>query len=326
TVLGQGDFNTICRQTYNRPDAFAVRDGNRPQGAYNWSCYVIQVPTATPVPPVPPGASRVRLGAFQVEWYCNNRGLGVRLANEERDWACLNPNGDVSFVLGQADYDAICRQTYNNPGAYALRDGVRAQHAYNWSCYVLNFAPTPAPPFGTVPARLGGLDVTAYCAGRGLGASITATNTDWACLNADRSINFVLTKNDYDTLCRNQYRNAQAVARIEGTNPVAAYNWACVVYRQPTPIWTPAPPRPSPTRLGPLNPAPYCQGLGYRLALSTDQRDWACVSPNGSARITLGPAQYHILCRQAYNDPRAYALRDGTSPIPAYDWACFTFR
>jgi hypothetical protein len=326
SVLGQADFNNICRQSYNRPEAFAVRDGNRPQSAYNWSCYVIQVPTPTPVPTIPPGSSRVRLGTFQVEWYCNNRGLGVRLANDDRDWACTNPSGEIASVLGQADYDTICRQTYNNATAFALLDGVRPTQAYNWSCYTLSVAPTPAPPPGLAPVRLGGFDVTAYCAGRGLGASVTATGNDWACLNADRSINFVLARTDYDTMCRNQYRNPQAAALVTGSNPITAYNWVCVAYQQPTPVWTPAPPMQAPVRLGPFNPAGYCVGLGYRLALSADQRDWACVSPNGSATLTLGPAQYHILCRQTYNDPRAYALRDGTSPIPAYDWACFTFR
>jgi membrane-bound inhibitor of C-type lysozyme len=130
-VLGQGDFDTICRRTYNRQDAYALRDQQRPEPAYNWSCYV-DVPVTTPTP----AAKAARLGDFQVEWYCAERGFSVRVINNGADWACTQPNSDqVVFVLTQQDFDQICRRTYNNQNAFALRDQQRPQPAYDWSCY-----------------------------------------------------------------------------------------------------------------------------------------------------------------------------------------------
>jgi hypothetical protein len=98
------------------------------------------LPTAAPpviVPPdrsaAPPGSRR--LGEFAVEWYCNERGLGVRLANGDADWACTNPDGSTSFILQPADFDQICRTWYTNPNAFAIRDQQNRTQAYNWSCY-----------------------------------------------------------------------------------------------------------------------------------------------------------------------------------------------
>jgi hypothetical protein len=130
-VLGQQDFNTICQRTYGKPGAYALRDLNKPQPAYNWSCYV------NVVVPRPPTTQLVRLGEFQVEWYCNERGLGVQLINNQTDWACTHAaTGQIVSVLNQADFDQICRRTYNIQTAFAIRDLNKPQPAYNWSCYV----------------------------------------------------------------------------------------------------------------------------------------------------------------------------------------------
>jgi hypothetical protein len=139
-VLGQGDFNAICQRTYNNPNAYALRDQNKPQPAYNWSCYVDMAvpPTLTPAPTQTPIVivRLTRLGEFQVEWYCTERGFGVRVVNNETDWACTQPNtNQISFILSQADFDTICQRTYNDSRAFALRDQYKTQPAYNWSCY-----------------------------------------------------------------------------------------------------------------------------------------------------------------------------------------------
>ncbi|MBE2193845.1 MAG: hypothetical protein IAE83_06685, partial [Anaerolinea sp.] len=44
-----------------------------------------------------------RLGEFQVEWYCNSRGYGVRIINNASDWACTLPNGQIAFILTNRD-------------------------------------------------------------------------------------------------------------------------------------------------------------------------------------------------------------------------------
>jgi serine/threonine protein kinase len=83
---------------------------------------------------VPPDS--IRLGEFQVEWYCNDRGYGTTLVNNNRDWACTTSttNRTVAFVLNVADFDAICRRTYHSR-AFAIRDQRKPIPAHNWSCY-----------------------------------------------------------------------------------------------------------------------------------------------------------------------------------------------
>jgi serine/threonine protein kinase len=114
-------------------------------------------PTVAPLPNVPPADRSVvpqnsrRLGEFQVEWYCNERNYGVQLTNNNADWACTQ-GGSVVSILQPADFDAICQRTYNNPGAFAVRDMQKDVQAYNWSCYefvpqaaVAPAAATPSP-------------------------------------------------------------------------------------------------------------------------------------------------------------------------------------
>jgi serine/threonine-protein kinase len=83
---------------------------------------------------IPPDS--VRLGEFQVEWYCNDRGYGTTLVNNNRDWACTRSATDrtVVFVLRVQDLDTICRHTYHS-GAFAIRDQRKPIPAHNWSCY-----------------------------------------------------------------------------------------------------------------------------------------------------------------------------------------------
>jgi hypothetical protein len=267
----------------------------------------------------------IRLGEFRVEWYCNARGLGVILVNNNADWACTNPDGSVSFILRQGDFDAICRATYNNAGAFALRDGRRPEPAYNWSCYAyVPATPTPTPPRPPSQAtRLGGIQVVAYCAGRGLGAAVVNNGRDWACTHPNGSIAILLGRTDYDSMCRTQYNNLSAFAFPDGTQAIAAYNWSCYAYLPPTPT-----PRPvaRPVRLGPLRADAYCNARGYGWALANNRRDWACTYRSGQVAFVMQQATYDAICRLHYKNPRAYALRDGTNSIPAYNWACFVFQ
>ncbi|MBX3064771.1 MAG: serine/threonine protein kinase [Anaerolineae bacterium] len=96
------------------------------------------LPTTIRLPPsdrsfVPAGSAR--LGEFAVEWYCNERGLGVSVINNDSDWACNNNDGTINFVLQAADFDRICQRTYNDQGAFAILDQQKPTRAYNWSCY-----------------------------------------------------------------------------------------------------------------------------------------------------------------------------------------------
>lgn len=123
-TLTAQDFDNICRAVYGDSSAFAIQDQRKPQAAYNWSCFTYSV------------SGRTRLGEFQVEPYCNDRGLGIILVNQQSDWACTNQStGAVVQVLTKQDFDAICRQRYNDPHAFAVRDQQKAIAAYNWSCY-----------------------------------------------------------------------------------------------------------------------------------------------------------------------------------------------
>lgn len=111
-------------------------------------------PTASPTPSGPPTdrltvpPHSARLGEFAVEQYCNRQGYGVILTNGQTDWACTNRRTrSIEFILGPSDFDAICRERYNNPDAFAIRDQQKRIQAYNWSCYVFT-APEPPTAIG----------------------------------------------------------------------------------------------------------------------------------------------------------------------------------
>jgi serine/threonine protein kinase len=76
-----------------------------------------------------------RLGEFAVEGYCNNRGYGVKIV-DNNDWACTNnADNSVIFILQPSDFDNICRARYNRQSAFAILDQQKEVRAYNWSCY-----------------------------------------------------------------------------------------------------------------------------------------------------------------------------------------------
>lgn len=107
------------------------------------------VPMPMIIPPndrsiIPPGS--IRLGVFTVEHYCNDRGYGVILINNQSAWACTNlKNKQVVSILGAPDFDNICRTQYNNLKAFALLDQHQNVQAYNWSCYLYNPPPIVVP-------------------------------------------------------------------------------------------------------------------------------------------------------------------------------------
>jgi serine/threonine-protein kinase len=81
-------------------------------------------------------AGSYRLGEFAVESYCNDRGYGIVLTNNQADWACTErSNNAVIYTLVASDFDIICRARYSSPTAFAIRDLHKDIAAYNWSCY-----------------------------------------------------------------------------------------------------------------------------------------------------------------------------------------------
>ncbi len=101
-----------------------------------------------------PPAGSYRLGEFAVEGYCNDRGYGIILVNNQSDWACTNPSTNaVVLTLTPSDFDNICRARYNSPNAFAIRDLNKDIAAYNWSCYDYRPLPTSnaaVPPTSAV--------------------------------------------------------------------------------------------------------------------------------------------------------------------------------
>ncbi len=235
-ALTQSDLNAACQGFYRNSAAFALRDQNSAHYALDWSCYVTIPPTPTPTFTPTPATQPVRLGEFRVEWYCNERQLGVRIINNETDWACTAPGSDqILLILGQSDFNSICQRTYNNPNAYAIRDQNKPQPAYNWSCYVdtaVPPTPTPTPIIILSLTRLGEFQVEWYCNERGLGVRVVNNEVDWACTqpNTDQ-ISFVLSQRDFDSICQRTYNDKSAFALRDQNKPQPAYNWSCFVYR-----------------------------------------------------------------------------------------------
>ena len=235
-VLSPSDYNATCQGFYSNVAAFAVKDRTSAVPALDWSCVVLipPTPTATPLP------IATRLGEFRVEWYCNELGLGVRLINNQSDWACTQANSDqILFILGQNDFNKICQRTYNNPDAYALRDQTKPEAAYNWSCYVnssVSVTPIPLPTLTPTRApqvtRLGEFQVEWYCTERGYGVQVINNQSDWACtLPGSNQTAFILTQMDFDQICRRTFNDQAAFALRDQNKPQPAYNWSCYVYR-----------------------------------------------------------------------------------------------
>lgn len=127
TVFGSGEYAVALEQ---------VRAGQSLPPADDIPLGTLSVPSNAP-------DNAFRLGGFQVEWYCNNQGYGIDLVNGDRDWACTNPNtGQVDFILGRQEFDAICRTWYDSNTAFAVRDMENRILAYTLSCYDFGSAPS----------------------------------------------------------------------------------------------------------------------------------------------------------------------------------------
>jgi hypothetical protein len=121
-----------------------------------------QAASPTPAPSVPPEDRSIippnttRLGEFAVEQYCNRQGYGVILTNGQTDWACTDRRTrSIEFILAPSDFDAICRERYGVPDAFAIRDQRKSVQAYNWSCFVYNVPtvfPSVTPVIAITPA------------------------------------------------------------------------------------------------------------------------------------------------------------------------------
>jgi len=323
-LLTQVDFDAICQATYRDPRAYALRDQGKPQPAYNWSCYVnIIPPTPTPTP-IP-----TRLGTFQVEWYCNERGNGVMLTNNNRDWACTNPqNGQITFVLGQNDFNAICQRTYSNPQAFALKDQQQATEAYNWSCYM----PAPPPVPGIV--RVGEARPDVFCTPQGYWTGFV-NGQEWACLFPGTTNTAVyIRQNEFTALCRTQFNDPRAFATREAFDRVlGGYRWGCYVnnaglFPTATPFLLPSPtPIPRLTRLGEFQVEWYCNNQGYGVRLANGDRDWVCTNnQTGQVAFTLSQLDFSRICQVTYKDPYALAIQDQQKSTAAYNWSCYTYR
>lgn len=65
----------------------------------------------------------------------------------------------------------------------------------------------------------------------------------------------------------------------------------------------------------------YCTQLGYNSATETNQ-GWACTTSSGIA-FELDVIHYDLICRETYSNPRAFAVQDGDSNVPAFQWRCY---
>jgi hypothetical protein len=75
-------------------------------------------------------------GNFQVEGYCGTGAMSnyPNVDYDNDNWYCINSNNE-RYVLEKADFDQICRFTYNNSMAFALPDANNPIDAFNWRCY-----------------------------------------------------------------------------------------------------------------------------------------------------------------------------------------------
>jgi Bacterial SH3 domain len=175
----------------------------------------------------------IKLGGVNVQAYCNAQGHNAALTNSNKDWACVKKSdGSLVFVLGQSDYDTLCRATYGQTGAFALKQGNDPNPAYNWGCYIYpatyDVVNDPNPT-----QRIGGFSVEAFCNDRGRKAALVNDGNDWGCQNHfSQRVDLVLTESDYNQICRETY-HFNAFARKDGSGSPGAYNWSCYEYSAP---------------------------------------------------------------------------------------------
>lgn len=64
----------------------------------------------------------------------------------------------------------------------------------------------------------------------------------------------------------------------------------------------------------------YCNILGY--GVGTDGQYWYC-TVEGVRLARLSPSDFDAICQASYNNPRAFAIQNGTGEAPAYRWLCY---
>lgn len=128
--LNQTNYNLACRQQYgDRLAIVAKQDGTSALPSDNWSCHDI---SKTSVPSTL--TSGGRLGTLYVDGLCITQGHRLILVNDNKEFACLNPfTNQVVKVLGAADYNTLCRETYHST-AFAVQEP-NATPAFGWACY-----------------------------------------------------------------------------------------------------------------------------------------------------------------------------------------------
>ncbi|MGB7342091.1 MAG: hypothetical protein WBC91_24560, partial [Phototrophicaceae bacterium] len=80
-------------------------------------------------------------GNFEVESYCQQILPGSDVSQNDVNWFCTT-DGGVRVQLTELDFTEICRQTYNEPSAFAVRDldlttpddSQNNIPAFNWRC------------------------------------------------------------------------------------------------------------------------------------------------------------------------------------------------
>lgn len=227
-TLGQDRLNEACRQQYGGNSGIvAIQSGSDAVPAFNWACFQGNFEIG------PTKASNaVSLGGLNVEAYCNARGYGVTLINSNTQFACTSGGGTVALTLSPGDLTQVCRETYglNRLTVVAIWGGSDPIVAFNWGCFNnLNEAGALAasPVSIAAPQRVGGLDISGYCALRGLRAQLVNDNNDWACIDSFAgTIDFVLSTSDYNAICQNVYAPRAFAVRDGGTG-IAAWNWSC---------------------------------------------------------------------------------------------------
>jgi serine/threonine protein kinase len=81
------------------------------------------------------------------------------------------------------------------------------------------------------------------------------------------------------------------------------------------------------TRLGTFQVEWYCTDAGYGVKLTNSNRDWACTNKTTGATVkTLGVADFDAICQTWYKDKGAFAIRNLSNEIQAYNWQCYTFK
>ncbi len=71
---------------------------------------------------------------------------------------------------------------------------------------------------------------------------------------------------------------------------------------------------------GELQVEGYCRNLGY--GTNHDSNNWYCTN-NGVNALQLEIADFDRICQQTYNNAEAFAIQDGNSYVPSFNWHCY---